>query len=59
MGCPCVGQCPQTSLRVSFPDFYPMIRRGGQDTGAVKIDMKDSDSVMVAGLKLVDLRHLR
>jgi hypothetical protein len=54
---PGVSQRPLASLRASFPDFDTVVGRGCENASTIEIDMEDSDSVMVARLKVVNCRH--
>jgi hypothetical protein len=54
---PCLCQCSLTCLGISFPNFYPVVGRGRKDPSAVEVDMKHSNSILVAGLKVIYRCH--
>lgn len=54
---PRLCQCSLTSLSISFPNFYAVVGGGCEDPSAVEVDMKYSNSIVVAGLKVVYRCH--
>lgn len=55
---PCVHQGPLARFGTPFPHFDAVVGRGGEDASTVEVDLEDSDSVMVAGLKVAHCRHV-
>lgn len=55
---PCFSQCPLASSWIPFPNFDAVVGRSGEDASAIKVDVEDRDSVMVARLKVVNCRHI-
>ena len=58
MRSPRFSQCLEASLWISLPDLDTVVGRPSEDASAIKVDVENSDPIIMARLEVVDCRHV-